>query len=91
MPLLNKIRPIDALKATWVGVDIGPMMRQNNVPGIGLNTDDNEEYFWYHHAAIDTPDKIDPLTFNQCIAAIALIVYIYADLPIDVMQFNNQK
>lgn len=91
MPLLNKIRPIDALKATWVGVDIGPMMRQNNVPGIGLNTDDNEEYFWYHHAAIDTPDKIDPLTFNQCIAAIALIVYIYADLPIDVMQFNNQN
>ncbi len=87
IPLLKKIRPVEATKARWVGVDIGPMMKQNNVPSIGFDTDDGGVYFWYHHSPIDTPDKIDPKIYNECIAAIALSVFIYADMPIDLMQF----
>jgi len=51
------------------------------VPGMSLGTDDDGKYFWYHHSAADTPDKVDPKHLNQCIAAIAIATYIYADLP----------
>ncbi len=89
MPVLNKIHPMEAINAGWVGVDISPMMRQNHVPGMALNTDDKGEYFLYHHSPLDTPDHVDPYEFNQCIAAIALAVYIFADLPVDVMQYRH--
>lgn len=61
------------------GVDIGPMM-QLGVPGIGLNTNDDGKYFWYHHASTDTPDKINPDDLNHCIAAIAAAIYLYSEL-----------
>lgn len=61
------------------GVDIKPMM-QLGVPGIGLNTNDEGKYFWYHHAPTDTPDKINPNDLNHCIAAIAAAIYLYSEL-----------
>ena len=38
------------------GADIGPIMAEG-VPGMGL-TVESEKYFWYHHTAADTWDKI---------------------------------
>ena len=66
------------------GVDIRPLMKQG-VPAMSLNTDDQGEYFEYHHSALDTPDKVDRNDFNRCVAAIAVAVYLYSELDINLI------
>lgn len=61
------------------GADIGPIM-QLGVPGMGLNTD-GTRYFWYHHSEADTVDKLDPHEVNLCVAVMAIVAYVIADLP----------
>ncbi len=61
------------------GADIGPMMRLG-VPGMGL-TVDGEKYFWYHHSEADTLDKLDPEEMARCVAALAVMSYVVADMP----------
>ncbi len=61
------------------GADIGPIMREG-VPGMGL-TVDGTEYFWYHHTDADTIDKLDPREIAECVAAMAVMAYVVADLP----------
>jgi carboxypeptidase Q len=61
------------------GTDIGPIM-QRGVPGMGLN-DDGTRYFWYHHSDADTVDKLDPREMARCVAAMAVMAYVVADLP----------
>jgi len=77
-PLLSKIDSIKIIKGGF-GVDIIPLT-QAGVPTMSLNTEDHGQYMWYHHSPSDTPDKINPYEFNKCIATIALIIFIYADL-----------
>jgi carboxypeptidase Q len=61
------------------GTDIGPLMR-TGVPGFGLITV-NERYFDWHHTNADTFDKIDLQDFRRCIAALAVMAYVLADMP----------
>jgi carboxypeptidase Q len=61
------------------GADIGPIMREG-VPGMGLRVD-GERYFWYHHTEADTLEKLDPREMALCVAAMAVMAYIAADLP----------
>jgi carboxypeptidase Q len=61
------------------GADIGPIMKEG-VPGMGLRVD-GERYFWYHHTAADTIDKLDPREMAQCVAALAVMAYVTADMP----------
>ncbi len=61
------------------GSDIGPIM-ERGVPGMGLNTD-GTRYFWYHHSDADTVDKLDPHEMAECVAAMAVMAYVVADLP----------
>ena len=61
------------------GADIGPLMRQG-VPGMGLSVE-GEKYFWYHHTPADTIDKLDPHEFNLCVATLAVMAYVVADMP----------
>jgi carboxypeptidase Q len=61
------------------GADIGPLM-QLGVPGAGLNVDESR-YFWYHHTDADTIDKLDAREFNECVAALAVLVYVVAEMP----------
>jgi carboxypeptidase Q len=61
------------------GADIGPIMREG-VPGMGLRVD-GEKYFWYHHTDADTIDKLDPRELAECVAAMAVMAYVVADLP----------
>ncbi|MFN8574307.1 MAG: M28 family metallopeptidase [Gemmatimonadaceae bacterium] len=61
------------------GADIGPMM-QLGVPGLGLNVD-GTKYFWYHHTDADTIDKLDPHDVALCVATMATMAYVLADLP----------
>lgn len=61
------------------GADIGPLMREG-VPGMGLRVD-GERYFWYHHSEADTIDKLDPREMARCVAAMAVMAYVVAELP----------
>lgn len=61
------------------GADIGPIMREG-VPGMGLRVD-GQKYFWYHHTDADTMDKLDRGEFNRCVAALAVMAYVVADMP----------
>jgi carboxypeptidase Q len=61
------------------GADIGPMM-QTGMPGMGLSVEPTR-YFWYHHTNADTLDKLDPEEVARCVAAMAVMAYVVADLP----------
>ncbi len=61
------------------GADISPLIAQS-VPQMNIEVE-GSKYFWFHHTHADTPDKIDPLDLNKCAAAIAVMMYIAADLP----------
>lgn len=61
------------------GADIGPVMALG-VPGMGL-TVDGTKYFWYHHTDADTVDKLDPHEVALCVATMAIMAYVVADLP----------
>jgi carboxypeptidase Q len=47
---------------------------------MGLSVD-GTRYFWYHHTDSDTIDKLDPREMALCVAAMAVMVYVVADLP----------
>jgi carboxypeptidase Q len=61
------------------GADISPLIK-SGVPGMGLKVE-GSRYFWYHHTEADMLDKLDPGEFNRCVAALAVMVYVVADLP----------
>ena len=75
------LEPIDAaeIRRGGGGADIGPIMALG-VPGAGLNVD-GARYFWYHHSDADTIDKLDAREFNECVAALAVLAYVVADMP----------
>jgi carboxypeptidase Q len=60
------------------GADIGPIM-QTGVPGMGLEVD-GSRYFWFHHTDADTPDKLDRAEVQRCVAVMAVMAYIAADV-----------
>ena len=74
--------PIESGKITkgGGGADIGPIMREG-VPGMGLRVEGNK-YFWYHHTNADTWDKLDLDEFNRCVATMAIMAYVVADMDI---------
>jgi len=62
------------------GADIGPIM-QLGVPGMA-HVVDGARYFWYHHTEADNVDKIDPKELGENVAAMAIMAYVLADLPV---------
>ena len=74
------LAPIESGKITkgGGGADIGPIMREG-VPGMGLRVD-GSKYFWYHHTNADTWDKLDRDEFNRCVATMAVMAYVVADM-----------
>ena len=69
----------NAIETGGAETDIGPLM-QAGVPGFGLQTV-NEHYFDWHHTNADTFDKIDLQDFRKCIASLAVMAYVLADMP----------
>jgi carboxypeptidase Q len=59
--------------------DISPLVEEG-VPGMEIDVDDSR-YFWYHHSEGDTLDKLDPGELARCVAALAVMAYVVADLP----------
>jgi carboxypeptidase Q len=58
--------------------DVAPL-NVEGVPVMSLKVD-GSKYFWFHHTDADTFDKIDFNEFNRCIAAMAIMAYVVADL-----------
>jgi carboxypeptidase Q len=81
LDVVRLLAPIgaDASGGEGGGADIGPIMKEG-VPGAGLNVE-GSKYFYYHHTNADTLDKIDPKDLNLCVAAIAVVAYVVADMP----------
>ncbi|MEO5799345.1 MAG: M20/M25/M40 family metallo-hydrolase [Gemmatimonadales bacterium] len=59
--------------------DVGPILREG-VPGFALDVDD-AKYFWYHHTEADMMTVIDRDELRKCIATMAVMAYVLADLP----------
>ena len=69
----------DQIAANGGGADIGPMMREG-VIGASLDVD-GAHYFDIHHTHADTFDKINPRELALCVATMAVMAYVVADLP----------
>ncbi|MGA3044024.1 MAG: M20/M25/M40 family metallo-hydrolase [Bryobacteraceae bacterium] len=69
----------DTIREGGGGSDIAPLMH-DGVPGLGLFTV-GQHYFDWHHTRTDTVDKIDPQEFRDCVAAMAVMGYVLADMP----------
>ena len=69
----------DEVPADGRAADIGPLIDEG-VPGMSLKVD-GSRYFWYHHTNADTMDKLDPHELNLCIATLAVMAYVVADMP----------
>ena len=77
--LLGGIRATRVRDSGGGGTDVEPM-KPAGVPQVGLWVD-TRHYFDYHHTDADTLDKVDPQELADCVAAVAVIAYIAADLP----------
>ncbi|HEV7890317.1 MAG TPA: M28 family metallopeptidase [Pyrinomonadaceae bacterium] len=76
--LLSNIRA-DRIDPDGEGTDIGPIMREG-VTGASLNVDFSH-YFDIHHTQADTFDKVNPQELAACVAAMAVMAYVVADMP----------
>jgi carboxypeptidase Q len=77
-PLLEKIGAGTIIRGGG-GADISPLMREG-VPGMGLVVD-RSRYFDLHHTPADMLDKLEPHEFNLCVATLAIMAYVVADMP----------
>jgi carboxypeptidase Q len=77
-PLLRRIGA-DSVSRGEGEADIEPLL-ERGVPGAGLHVDETR-YFWYHHTAADTPDKLDPVDVARCVAVFAVYAYVLAEMP----------
>lgn len=71
----------DRIGPSGGGADIGPSVQAANIPSVSLDVD-GSRYFAVHHTAADTMDKIDPLEMARCAAAVAVLTYVVADMPV---------
>jgi carboxypeptidase Q len=76
------LEPIDAatIASEGGGADIGPLVRARKVPSLSLDVD-GSRYFLLHHTPADTLDKLDPDDVARCVATVAVMAYVLADLP----------
>ena len=76
------LREIGANRVESVGggPDIGPSAQVAAIPSLSLEADDTR-YFPVHHTHADTVDKIAPDEIARAAAAIAVMAYVVADMP----------
>ena len=70
----------DRISDHFDGSDVSAAARAGNVPAISPEVD-MTRYFLIHHTPADTVDKIDPAEMARCVAAIASMAYVVADMP----------
>lgn len=62
------------------GVDIAPIVEAAGVPAMSLQVQ-GDRYFLCHHTPADTIDRLDGEEVALSVAAVAVMVYVVADLP----------
>lgn len=67
------------ISAVGGGADIGPSVEAARIPALSLDVDG--PYFQIHHTQADTVDKVDPRELATCVAAIAVMTYVLAEMP----------
>lgn len=79
--IVSLLREIGADRASagGGGADIAPLM-ERGVIGMGLSVD-TTHYFDIHHTPADTMDKINPVAFARCVATMAVMAYVVAEMP----------
>ena len=79
--MVELLRPIGAtrMEPGEGEADVGPIIAEG-VPGMALDVDPSR-YFWYHHSAGDTPDKLDPREVARDVAAMAVMAWVAAEMP----------
>lgn len=84
------LSPIDAdeIRPGGGGADIGPSVEAGKVPAMSLNVDGT--YFLIHHTPADTVERIAPEDIAKSAAAIAVMAYVIADLPPDIVAAFRQ-
>jgi Zn-dependent M28 family amino/carboxypeptidase len=82
-PLIAALKPIDAAivarRDDEVGADVG-QLEQEGVPGFAPMLD-TRHYFYYHHTAADTLDKIDPVDLKRHVATLATLAWWLSEQP----------
>ncbi len=69
----------DHINPDGEGTDISPMM-DAGVTGASLDVD-GTHYFDIHHTEADTFDKVNPQELASCVASLAVMAYVVADMP----------
>lgn len=67
--------------------DITPLV-ERGVPGLGLDVD-GSRYFWFHHSDGDTLDKLDAAEMGRCVAALAVMAFVAADMPEELPRLSS--
>jgi carboxypeptidase Q len=80
--IASLLAPIGAttVGASGGGADIAPSVQAANIPSMSLDVD-GTRYFLLHHTPADTVDKIDPADLARCVATLAVVGYVVADMP----------
>lgn len=63
------------------GADIGPSVAAARIPAMSPEVDPSR-YFVVHHTDADTVDRIDPTDMAKHVAALAVMTYVVADMPV---------
>jgi carboxypeptidase Q len=63
------------------GADIAPVVESAGVPSMSLDVD-GSRYFTYHHTQADTVERLDPEEVSLCVASLAVMAYVVADMPV---------
>jgi carboxypeptidase Q len=85
------LQPVNATGVQRVpespAADITPLA-EHGVPTMELDVD-SSRYFWYHHSEGDMLDKLDPAEMARCVAVMAVMAYVVADLPEPLQHTTN--
>jgi carboxypeptidase Q len=80
--IADLVRDLGANRVAAVGggADIGPSVQAGNIPSMSLDGDDTR-FFFLHHTAADTVDKVTPREISRAAAAIGIMAFVVADMP----------
>lgn len=79
--IMDLLKPlgVNTIREGFSGADVG-QMRDSDAVLMGFRVE-GSKYFNYHHSRADTLDKIDPEDLSRCVATMAVMAYVLADMP----------